>query len=205
MGKKRFFLIVMLLLIGLLSSTKSMLAGPVEPSPVELQQPNGVAFMAAPFGDEWYSGYEHDGYTILLDETTGYFVYAEQTASGALQPTSLKVAIDSPAGLPQHVRDESGAYNTPPHVLPNIAPQVWPGVSGTQPVLLLLVDFTPSESLGTTAVQWNSALFDSTPGVKSVSNFYTEASYGNFTISPAAETQGTANDGIIEVTGMVFV
>ena len=200
MKTAKLLLILMFLLIGAYNSTNAVFAGSANPDPVEITQPNGVVFIAMPFGDEWYSGYEHNGYTILLDEATNYYVYAEQARTGALQPTSLRVAIDPPDGLVQHVRDRIELSNMPIGTMPDMPSSVWPGVSGSQPVLLLLVDFTPSTSIGTTAAQWSAAFFDNTAGAKSVKNFYEEASYGIFTVDPATETQGTANDGVIEVT-----
>ena len=59
---------------------------------------------------------------------------------------------------------------------------------------------SPSVSQGTTAAQWNAAFFDHTSGVKSIKNYFEAASYGKFTIDPANQTQGTANDGVIVLT-----
>jgi M6 family metalloprotease-like protein len=58
----------------------------------------------------------------------------------------------------------------------------------------------PSTSRGTTDAAWNQLFFDATPGVKSVRNFYREASFSQLDLQPAAETYGTANDGVVAVT-----
>lgn len=192
------------LLFSWFSITPPIFAAPVAPMLLTFTQPDGTEFTAVPFGDEWNNGYEHDGYTIVQDEA-GFWVYARMEGngrgrSGQLQPTTLRVAQDSPGRLPRHARDAT--RTTPTTQLPSLpqAPTIWPGVSGSQPVLVILADFTPSTSLGTTAAQWHTAMFSDAAGVKSVKNFYDEASYGQFTIDPASETQGTANDGIISVT-----
>ena len=85
-----------LLVMGLtLADGKAVLAGPVIPIDVILTQPNGVSFAADWFGDEWYSGYEYQSYTILQDATTGYWYYARPTSQGELELTNRRVAIDA--------------------------------------------------------------------------------------------------------------
>lgn len=196
--------VVFCLILLWLGATQPVFAAPVAPMELTFTQPDGTEFTAVPFGDEWNNGYEHDGYTILQDEA-GFWVYARvedngSGGSGQLSPTTLRVAQDSPGRLPRHARDAT--RTAPDTQLPSLpqAPTVWPGVSGSQPVLVILVNFTPSTSLGTTAAQWHTAMFSNAAGAKSVKNFYEEASYGEFTIDPASETEGTANDGIISVT-----
>ncbi len=175
-------------------------AVPVAPDEVQLTQPDGTVIVASPFGDEWYSGYEHQGYTILLDGKSKYWVYASQDRNGALIAGQRKAGIDAPLpGLARHLRDSQVFRPWQPERSP-LAPEVWPGASGTQKVLIILVDFTPSVSRGTTDTQWNQLFFDGTSGVKSVRNFYRQASYNQFDLEPANETYGTANDGVIAVT-----
>lgn len=183
-----------------LATSPAVLAAPVAPLSITLTQPDGTGFTAVPFGDEWNNGYEHNGYTILQEAKSGVWVYAQLGRNGRLLPTTLRVTQDPPTNLSRHLRDTS--RTTPADQLPNLpqAPSVWPGVTGSQPVLVILADFTPSQSLGTTAAQWNAAMFSDAAGAKSVKNFYDEASYGQFTVDPASETQGTSNDGIITIT-----
>ena len=175
------------------------LAGPVAPDPVKLVQPDGTVIVAQPFGDEYYSGYEYQGYTILLDPASGYWVYARQAQNGELVASSWKVGIDKPpANLPPHLRDSQAVEAVPTSGL-RLGPDVWPGSSGTQPVLVLLVDFTPSTSRGTTEAQWSQLFFDATPGVKSVRNYYWQASFDQLDLQPAAESYGATDDGVIAV------
>ncbi len=176
------------------------LAVPVAPEAVQLTQPDGAVFAATPFGDEWYSGYEYQGYAILLDPSS-YWVYAEPGQDGRLTPGPRKAGSDAPpSDLARHLRDRQESEARAAAIASMLAPEVWHGASGTQKVLVILVDFTPSTSRGTTDAQWNQAFFDSTAGVKSVRNFYREASYNLFDLEPATETYGTANDGVIAVT-----
>ena len=71
---------------------------------------------------------------------------------------------------------------------------------GSQPVLVIFVDFSPSVRVGSTGSILNAKFF----GVgSSVKDYYEEVSYGNFSISPAPETDtllgGDVNDGVVSV------
>ncbi|MBI5564790.1 MAG: hypothetical protein HY870_07845, partial [Chloroflexi bacterium] len=188
------------LILALIVPVGVVLAGPVAPVEVSLSQPDGAVIVVTPFGDEWYSGYEYEGYTILLDPASGYWVYAQSGVGGALMPGAWKAGIDArPDNLPPHLRDRQAAPSAPTSDS-QLSPNVWSGTAGTQRVLVILVDFTPSTSRGTTDAQWNQMFFDATPGAKSVRNYYTQASFGKFDLVPAVETYGTANDGVIAVT-----
>jgi hypothetical protein len=54
-----------------------------------------------------------------------------------------------------------------------------------QPLLVIVVDFTPSVRAGSTAASLYNKFFGASGSVK---NYYQTASYGNFSITPAAET-----------------
>ena len=197
----RFWLAALVgVLLSLALPTGAALAVPVAPDKVQLTQPDGTVIVATPFGDEWYSGYEYNGYTILLNRDNNYWVYAEPVSAGRLAPGQLRVGIDkAPANLAQHLR-ENPALHPEPAVTPLLGPEIWPGVSGTQKVLVILVDFTPSTSRGTTDASWNQAFFSTTPGIKSVRAYYQQASFGKLDLAPADESYGTVNDGVIAIT-----
>ena len=191
------------LILALILPARLTLAGPVAPIPTEITQPNGQVITADPFGDEWNNGYEYGGYTIVLDSVTGYWVYAEQNQSGILIPGQARAGLDQPpAVLLPHLRDSQAAQAQADALAaqPRTAPSVWRGALGTQKVLMLLVDFTPSVSRGTTEAQWSQIFFDGGIGARSVNSYYQQASFGKFDLAPATETFGTANDGVIRVT-----
>jgi M6 family metalloprotease-like protein len=167
------------------------LAGPVAPMVVTLTQPNGASFAAVPYGDEWANGYETaDGYTIVLDEASGYWSYAIVGDDGGLAPGALRPGVDKPEGLAPHLRGVSPAnldrFPIPPGSLA--------GNTGTQKVLVLLASFSNRAPVGSTAAQWASLFFGAG---NSIRDYYLEASYGQLTLSPAGEAHGTANDGVI--------
>lgn len=199
-----FSWLVMILVIAilLLLRANAALAAPVAPDLVRLTQPDGATFMAQPFGDEWYSGYEYKGYTILRSPDTDFWVYAELDRAHRLVPGTMKVAIDAaPAALEPRLRDRQAVQAAAAAATPSmVAPEEWSGSLGAGKVLIILTDFTPSTSLGTTEAQWSAEFFDNASGVKSVKNYYEQASFGKFTMEPAAESYGAVNDGVVAVT-----
>ncbi|MBU1626650.1 PQQ-binding-like beta-propeller repeat protein, partial [bacterium] len=68
---------------------------------------DGVSISLVKWGDEFLNGYETlDGYTVLRDDITGKWVYAEKDVNGELYPTSLIVGKSEPvmANLEKHLR-----------------------------------------------------------------------------------------------------
>jgi M6 family metalloprotease-like protein len=168
------------------------LAGPPAPITFSLTQPDGVTtFQARAWGDEHLHGTETvDGYTVLQDPITNIWFYAEvDSTTDQLRLTNQVVGQDPPPA------SALGARPRPP-----IAPSVQditaqgPINVSSVPTLVLLGQFTNRTSIGSTEAQWANTFFGPT---NSIRDYYNEVSYGQFTITPAAETcGGTANDGI---------
>ena len=68
------------------------------------------------------------------------------------------------------------------------------GFVGPQKTLVILAQFADRPSVGTTPEQWNARFFGATDSVRA---FYRGASSGNLDLTPATESSGTANDGVI--------
>lgn len=67
-------------------------AGPASPDPFVITQPDGTAFQAYKRGDEFQNWIETaDGYTVVPRASSGFYEYATQTDSGALQPSGVAV------------------------------------------------------------------------------------------------------------------
>lgn len=66
--------------------------------------------------------------------------------------------------------------------------------AGAPPILVILAQFTDRPSLGTTPAQWHERFFGAG---KSVQDYFEKASYGAFSLTPAVETSGTPNDGVV--------
>jgi immune inhibitor A len=67
-----------------------------------------------------------------------------------------------------------------------------------QPVLLVRVSFTDQDFTYSRS-EFQNLMFSSDPDASSVARYYLENSYQQFHIQPAQESQGIANDGIIDV------
>jgi len=172
-------------------------AVPANPTTFTLSQANGTTFQARTRGDEWRSWTETtSGYTVLFDEKAGSWVYARSGPEGRLAPGALAVGGGLPVGVPRHLAptDTQPPLGSPNNRMPGVVPT--PPVTGTQKVLVLLVQFT-DRSLATTALYWNDKFFGTT---NSLHDYYDQVSYGGIVLSPAAETQETTNDGIVIVT-----
>ncbi len=175
-------------------------AGPPNPAPILLTQPDGSTFEARVWGDEWSNGSETtQGYTIVLDQSSGYWVYAIRTSDGTLAPATSKqgaliVGRDDPAALTKHARPNAptvlgrpspSALRPQAYVRPNV---------GAQKTLVILVAFANRGPIGTTAATWRDKFFGSG---KSVKSYYGQTSYNKLSLVPAQETFGTANDGVV--------
>lgn len=117
----RLLCLVAVLLLLPLSAASAM---PVLPDPVTVMQPDGTLLTLQPFGDEWNSGYEYQSYTVILNATTGYWVYAETSSGDKLSPSEQRAGIDKPAAaLSPHLRDR--LLPQPEGLSPNIGGDVW--------------------------------------------------------------------------------
>lgn len=90
---------------------------------------------------------------------------------------------DAPTGTSARGRDEAPTADLQP------AP-----ATGAPPALVILAQFTDRPSLGTTPAQWHERFFGAG---KSVRDYFEKASYGAFSLTPAVETSGTPNDGVV--------
>jgi len=189
-------LIVLILTITAAAGIVSQVsAAPAAPIDIQVSQPDGSTFTARQWGDEWQNGMETAaGYTILKGED-GWWSYAVLEQGGALGPAlqaggeRLLVGVDSPEGLPLHIRPEGAAALDSLRESSGLQAQN----SGTQPVLVLLASF--SDRPGTyTAADFASSFFGTSNSVK---DFYLDASFNQLTLAPATENYGTVNDGVI--------
>ncbi len=93
------------MIVSLLSSiiySTQAISVPVPTLPFAIEQPDGKKFMAVRWGDEFQSGYKDlDGYSIVLNEETGYWYYTTNDEACELIVSSLRVDADISEGIKQ--------------------------------------------------------------------------------------------------------
>jgi len=197
------FVVGMLAFAGMFAlSTTTVYASPPAPIVMTLSQPDGTTFQAIAWGDEWSNGMETTaGYTILLDPQSKTWVYAAPTSDSKLAPAmgtggKLVVGRDDPSGLPKHIRPSRASVpnREVPLQVPSGGSNPADVNTGTQKVLVILVAFQDRGPVGTVASDWSDKFFGPTGSVR---QYYNEVSYGKLTLTPAEETSGTANDGVV--------
>ncbi|MDX1972446.1 MAG: M6 family metalloprotease domain-containing protein [Candidatus Sumerlaeia bacterium] len=173
---------------------------PLAPDPVSLRQPDGTTFTAFPKGGlqrDWLVTREG---RMILKNQEGQWVYAEAVKAGADPiPGSIRVGQEKQAGI---ILPEPGLT---PSVNPEVVfPEVVPsasfagkvGNSPNVPLLVLHVGFSDTPQLFP-ASEFQALLLG---GIGSVREYYQTISRGELQYVPVAETQGVANDGIVQVT-----
>ena len=169
----------------------------------DLRQPDGTVISVQQFGDEWSNGLRtHDGYTIMKDERSGYWMFAEDAPDGAVRRSNRIVGRHAPTGIRKFL--SPGPSRAPATTTAQAAPSAGPSAAanlGGQPLLVIFADFTPSVRAGSTAASLYNKFFGASG---SVNDYYNKASYGNFSFTPAPENDvslgGLVNDGIVSVT-----
>jgi M6 family metalloprotease-like protein len=179
--------IAWLVVLALGLSAAPALGAPADPQArFELRQPDGRTLTVRPVGDEHNRGTETlAGYALVKDRRSGYWEYAERGSRGGLAASGLRPGEDSASGLPRHLRETVKAAHEPELV-------ATPAV-GPQRTLVILVQFA-NQAQSTTPASWNARFFGA---AESVRDYYREVSYTKLDFLPAAESSGTANDGVV--------
>ena len=91
-----------LLAAALCLMTSLAAAAPLRDVPVTVRQPDGSILRCYATGDEFHNWlHDRDGFTIIQDPVSGYYVYAEKR-EGGLKPSAIRPGHDDPraAGIP---------------------------------------------------------------------------------------------------------
>ena len=158
--------------------------------PQELHQPDGTVIQCLADGDEFCHWlHDADGYTIICDPVTGYWVYARQ-AEGLLMPTETVVGKGSPAaaGLLKGVMVSKERYDSlrsarlggSPARVNEIAAAPSEGFLNNVVIFIRFSD----ELEYTTGISTYEDMFNgSGPESISMKNYFWEASYSQISIS----------------------
>ncbi len=163
---------------------------PVDPTPQTLVQPDGTSFRAVQHGDAVRSWWTAAGATIARTAGGTWRFATALDASG--QPAAVGAAVSPVAAAPAAAVGLSPTENA-------VVPQTDPatpslGFTGQQNTLVILAQFSDRHSVGTTPADWHARFFGATGSVRA---FYRGASSGTLDLTPATETSGTPNDGVI--------
>ena len=176
--------------IALLALTaNSAYAAPIEKFPVTVTQPDGTVLNLFASGDEFYN-WLHDaqGYTIIQDPDTGYYVYADlvnrklaptkfvagkaDPASAGLRPY-LNISPDQKSEIRQAFLDQTkqaaGEISNAP-------------TTGTINNLVVFIRFSGESEFTNATSTYTNMLNDSTAGANSLRNYYREVSYNALTV-----------------------
>ncbi|MFC1777576.1 M6 family metalloprotease domain-containing protein [Pseudomonadota bacterium] len=196
---------VILILLMLLSA--NLYAVPAAPLRLKVTQPDGTTFTAIPRGDEYANWIEtSDGHTVIrVDET---WFYAEKDDAGALRATTNRVGSLSASELqamPRKLSPTPDSKHSEPREVRKIPRAEATGGDGaasqgaaaphTQYVLTILVSYL-NAPLTYSDANFQNLMYGPSNSVK---DFYWKNSYNRFTITPAVETSGAINDGIVRV------
>jgi M6 family metalloprotease-like protein len=171
-------------------STQSAHAAPFVDFPVTVTQPDGTQLDLFASGDEFYN-WLHDaqGYTVIQDPDSGYYVYAD-LVNGALVPTTYVAGTLDPASVGLH-----------PYI--NISPDKKTSIrqaflekteqsggeitsaitSGTLTNLVVFIRFSGETEFTNPLSKYTDMLNSSAVGEDSLYNYYWEVSYNTLTIN----------------------
>ena len=188
-------LISIVLSLQLLTQAFHAFGNVASPAPFHVRQPEGTELTLRVRGDEWFHWYETlDGRAVVMDPSTRFWVYLTPSQPGTNVLSSQRVGIDRPVAPPWQPRPSAAqlsqrkvwrsVFTSPKSRLKTVASRG----TGLMPVLLgNFADTTPTVSVST----MSNLLFDTSPGAKSMSTYYREVSYGQFTV--AAGPSGIQN------------
>lgn len=173
--------------------------------PVKISQPNGEVLNVFASGDEFYNWlHDKDGYTILRNPKTGYFVYAVKE-EGDLLPSIYLVSSSHAVNrlslyslnIPKYLKHSPEKIKSPKELFPMgsaadvdsiySAPQ-----TGTINNLCVFIRFSDEGEFSDAISTYDSMFNNSSAGTNSLSNYFKEVSYNALTVSttfyPAATT-----------------
>ncbi len=165
---------------------------PVYRGPYRFEQPDGTAITLTAWGDSETYGYEtKDGYSVVQD-ASGVWRYATRLdAAGRSVASSLEVGKTAPPASARGLRHEVAARAQANRDDLDRGPGTG---TGAQPTLVILVSFANQAPVGSTEDMWSTSYFGAGG---TVNGFYQQASFGAFSLVPAPESGGVADNGVV--------
>jgi M6 family metalloprotease-like protein len=154
--------------------------------PMMVRQPDGTELHCFATGDEFYNWlHDSNGFTIVQDPVTGYYMYAEKKGE-RLVATSCLPGRDDPAtaGLLAHAaiseREVNMLRTARPEYIPParaLAPR-----TGTLNNIVIFIRFSDDAEFTDPQSKYTNAFNVTTPGVNSMYNYFQEVSYGRLEV-----------------------
>lgn len=206
--KLQKLILILIMALGLIIVGPAALAVPANNAMQELTQPSGEKFKATQHGDEWFNWVVSETGEVIVQDVDGFWKYGEITNSKLkASKTKYKIHKKPDKVLKNQEIIELKKQTKKDKVSSNILPDASSALkkdTGSQSasdsshkILVLLVQFTDI-NMKYSENAWNNAFFGTTGST--VNNYYKEVSGGRFYFSPAQESYGTSNDGVIKVT-----
>jgi M6 family metalloprotease-like protein len=207
----RTTLLLFLFIFSLTFASNKAHAGPALILLQDYSQPTGEHFTATINGDEWKHWVSTDKDEVITQGSDQFWYYSK-IVNGELVASIEKYAIDPPPVTIITSKDVVNDVNSHAPVKqfslkgsslkisqsPSSAPLITAhNLTKPHKLLVLLVSFTDKTiSSANTEAIWNSEFFGT---ANSVNSYYKEVSNNKFYFEPAAETSGTADDGVMKV------
>jgi M6 family metalloprotease-like protein len=166
-------------------------AVPAAPDISEITQPDGSAFYAKVKGDEWSNWVETlYGFSIARG-SDGYWYHVLFYLMDIPVLSGFYAHEVPPVGVQAHLRPSPGVMQAPAEEEDQpISVEAAPQGTFNGKILFILAEFTDVSGTYTEA---NFASFIS----NNINDYFDEASYGAVTLSPADESYGTADNGVV--------
>ncbi len=171
------------------------LAVPANPFLIKMKQPDGSVFDARIVGDEWNNHIETEGGFTIDKADDGSWRYVKNYEGTTPILSNTPADRNSPNALKQHIRGEFLQSKNSRHFFDNRKSSE--ELSGTESVgevngkiLIILAEF--NDQAGT----YDEASWGDYASIK-IPDYFSQASYGKATLTPASESSGVANNGVI--------
>jgi M6 family metalloprotease-like protein len=180
----------------LVLASLSLQAAVLRNYPVSLAQPNGEKLALYASGDEYYNWlHDKDGYTVIQDRGTGYYVYAKEdngrlVSSGVAVTTSEAVnqAGALALGLPKGLQVAPELRPKPSEIFPQGSPATQKEIlqaphTGTLNNLVVFIRFAGEAEFTDLLSVYDNMFNPTTSGYNSMRNYFSEVSYTTLTIA----------------------
>lgn len=164
--------------------------------PVKISQPNGEILNVFVSGDEFYNWiHDKNGYTIIRNPKTGYYVYAVKE-EGDLLPSPYMVSSSHVVNLlslyslniPKYLQHSQEKRKSPQELFPVGSgadiDSLYPAPkTGTINNLCIFIRFSDESEFTDATSIYQNMLNDNTAGANSMLNYFKEVSYNALTVS----------------------